>query len=303
MSEQFVLGIDIGGTKIAVGIIDLATRNVVASQFAQITGRKHADSIYSNIVAMCRSLPQLQSIRAIGVCFGGQVYQNYVLRSNQVDGWDDFPLVSRLQREIAPLPVYIINDANAIAWLEWQHLSDKKLSSLFYITVSTGIGGGLIRDGHIVEGRHGLAGEIGHMPLIPNGTLCVCGAYGCLEAIAAGPAISKTYANLTGEQQTAQQIAHLALENDVHAIQALQFSGQQVGRALAMMHSLLDIDHIVIGGGVSRAGDVWWSATLDAFRANLPRWSFEPAISASRFGTFEGLLAAAVVTTINDNKP
>lgn len=299
MQDGPVLGIDIGGTKLAVGIVDLATNTVIASRRADTPANLGGSAVYEAARDLCQQLPDLSKIRAIGVCYGGQVYENHVLRSNQVSGWDDFPLEQRLAEDIAPVPIRIVNDANAIAWLEWTQRPG--LNSLFYVTVSTGIGGGYVLNERIVEGRNGLGGEIGHMILVPGGVQCVCGRQGCLEALAAGPAISREYTTRTGTYLPAMEIAARARRGDAAAVTVFSASARYVGRALAAMNILLDVDTIVIGGGVSRAGDVWWPHLIDQLHADTPRWGTPPAVEPSTFGELEGVLAGA--TAIKNNPP
>lgn len=290
-----VLGIDIGGTKVAVGIVDLSSMQVITSLRADAPAQQGGSAVYQTAVALCRQLPELAQVQAIGVCYGGQVLDNHVLRSNQVHGWDDFPLEKRLQADLGMLPVRIFNDANAIAWLEWTQRAGRGLQSLFYVTVSTGIGGGLVLNGQIHEGRHGLSAEIGHTMLEPDGVRCVCGRHGCLEALAAGPAISRAYAALTGEALPAKEVAERATKSDEAAAHVLREGGARVGRALAIMNVLLDVDCVVLGGGVSRSGALWWDAVLERLHADTPDWGTAPSVEASTFGELEGVLAGAAI--------
>lgn len=296
MPKGTVLGIDIGGTKLAVGIVDLDSGIVKASLRAPTPVHLGGAGIYKATLDLCSQLPEINNISAIGVCFGGQVYENHVLRSNQVEGWEDFPLEARLQADLAHVPVRIVNDANAIAWLEWTKRKENSLRSLFYVTVSTGVGGGFVLNGQIVEGRNGLASEIGHMILVPDGAEYVCGKKGCLEALASGLAISRVYAGQTQQNLSAKEIAKRANDGEETAIRVLQVAGNHVGRALAATNMLLDVDLFVLGGGVSRSGDIWWSAVTECLNADIPYWGNVPQIASSTFGELEGILAGATAT-------
>jgi len=296
MPNGKVLGIDIGGTKLAVGIVDLDSGEVNTSLRIPTPVHLGGAGIYQATLDLCRQLPEIDHINAIGVCFGGQVYENRVLRSNQVEGWDDFPLEARLQEDLTFVPVRIVNDANAIAWLEWVKHKQDGLKSLFYVTVSTGVGGGFVLDGQIVEGPNGLASEIGHMILVPDGADCVCGKKGCLEALAAGLAISRAYAIETQQDISAKEIAQRANNGDEIAIRVLQVAGNHVGRALAAANMLLDVDLFVLGGGVSRSGNIWWSAVMERLNEDTPYWGSVPKVTSSMFGELEGVLAGATAT-------
>ncbi len=296
MPDRPVLGIDIGGTKVAVGIVDLSTQTMLSTLTAPTPAEKGGTAVYQTVVNLCQQLPELATIQAIGVCFGGLVNRNRVMHSNHVDGWVNFSLEARLKEDIADVPVRIINDANAIAWLEWtHHTKTEDLQSLFYLTVSTGIGGGLVIDNKIIEGRNGMASEIGHLILEEGGPICTCGNRGCLEALAAGPAISNTYAKLTGQQLTAREIAQCANDGDTNAVEVLRQSGQYVGRALAALNVILDVDKVTIGGGVSRSGSLWWDALEAQLAAHTLPWSTPPALSVSSYGELEGVFAGAVL--------
>ena len=297
MLEGTVLAIDIGGTKIAVGIVDLATFTVLSTLTTPTPASQGGFAVYQSVLSMCKGLPEISTIQAIGVCFGGPVNQNRVMHSNHVGGWGEFSLEDRLKQDIAPVPVRIVNDANAIAWLEWtQQQSTGDIQSLFYLTVSTGIGGGLVINQKIVEGRNGIASEIGHLILEVDGPICSCGNRGCLEALAAGPAISKHYEGLTAHQVSTRDIAQRAENGDANAIRVLETSGRYVGRAIAALNVILDVDQVVIGGGVSRSGSPWWDALNAQLEAHTLAWSHLPAIRGSTHGELEGVLAGAVAT-------
>ena len=297
MPDEPVLAIDIGGTKVAVGIVDLATHTVLSTRMTPTPATKGGLAVYQTVVNLCKQLPEITTIRAIGVCFGGLVNRNRVMHSNHVEGWANFSLAERLKEDIAAVPVRIINDANAIAWLEWTHHSKlENLQSLFYLTVSTGIGGGLVIDNKIIEGRNGMASEIGHLILEADGPVCTCGNCGCLEALAAGPAISTAYLTLSGKRLTAREISESATLGDVNAIKVLRQSGQYVGRALAALNVILDVDKVIIGGGVSRAGSIWWDALEAQLAAHTLPWSTPPTLGISSYGELEGVFAGAVAT-------
>ena len=187
--RRLVLGLDLGGTKLAAGLVDLAaTRLIDAAQ----TPTRRASGAAVTLVDMLDLVERLQAvdqITGVGVSFGGHVRDNQILRSLHVRGWSDFPLLEELRSRFAGCDVNIANDANAMAMGEWKFGAGRGASSLLYLTVSTGIGGGIILDGQLVEGHSGMAGEIGHTKVVPDGPLCTCGGHGCLEALAAGPAV------------------------------------------------------------------------------------------------------------------
>jgi glucokinase len=252
-------------------------------------------------------LKDADQITGIGVSFGGHVRHNKILRSLHVRGWSDFPLLEALRARFGDREVRIANDANAMAMGEWKFGAGRGANSLLYLTVSTGIGGGIILDGELVEGRSGLAGEIGHTKIVPDGPLCTCGGHGCLEAVAAGPAIVRHARALLAAQPTvssllrdhalltAKTIADRAHQGDELATSILITAGQYLGSGIANALNLLDVERVVIGGGVSRSGPVWWDAVLQTIHANVLPWQEVADVRRSEFGVHEGIWGAAAL--------
>mgnify|MGYP001206376804 CR=1 FL=1 len=307
---MYALGLDFGGTKLAAGVVDLDARRIV--DVVQIPTPPNAVQSCDALLSESLHLKGIGAIQGIGVSFGGHVRENRILRSVQVAGWEDFPLVTALQARFGALPVQIANDANATALAEWRFGAGQDVRSLLYVTVSTGIGGGIVIDGRLYEGRHGAAGEIGHTLVAPDGPLCPCGKRGCLEAVAAGPAIARRAVELFSErlpgsspELTARDVARLAAEGDDLARQALREAGIFLGTALANALNLLDMDCIVVGGGVTRSGDLWWQAVKDAAKDAVFRWHSAPDLRLSGLGEHEGIWGgvALIAGTLRADMP
>jgi glucokinase len=237
---------------------------------------------------------------AVGVSFGGPLdfHSGTVLRCFQVPGWENFPLKDHL-RAALNAPAIVENDANAAAFGEWAHGAGLGCKSLFYITVSTGIGGGWVLDGRIFRGANGLAGEIGHLAVKPDGPLCTCGKRGCLEALASGPAIAcivsqrllaepvseSLLLSLAGLNHpgvkltnsdppvsnppmiTAEQVALAAEAGDRLAREVLDDAARYLGQAIAAVILLLNPERVVLGGGVAKSGEYFWRALRQAASA------------------------------------
>jgi glucokinase len=247
---------------------------------------------------------------AIGVSFGGPVNpeKGQILLSHHVPGWENFPLREHLQAAIKA-PVYIDNDANAAALGEWRFgagvlpprlwpLYVSRVSSLLYVTVSTGVGSGFVGEGQVWRGVNRLAGEIGHIVLDPNGPQCVCGKRGCVEALASGPSIARQVqerlvANpragqilrdlMQGDLEaiTAARVAHAADEGDEVALEALAISAQALGRGLGIAINLINPERIVLGGGVIKSGERYVEMVREAARAHvLPGMSVDIMLAA-----------------------
>lgn len=302
---MYALGLDFGGTKLTAGVVDLAARRIV--DVVQVPTPSTAVEASESLLTESQHLNGIGSIRGIGVSFGGHVRENRILRSVQVAGWEDFPLVTALQARFGALPVQIANDANAVALAEWRFGAARDVRSLLYVTVSTGIGGGIVIDGKLYEGRNGMAGEIGHTLVAPDGPLCPCGKRGCLEAVAAGPGIARRMAELSagqasnllpgGRELTARDVARAAAEGNDFARQALSEAGAYLGTALANAVDLLDVDCIVIGGGVTRSGDLWWRTMKEAAQAAVFRWHSAIDLRPSGLGDYEGIWGAVALIT------
>ena len=184
------IGVDIGGTKVAVGIVDdcgdmLATARGPIVKDSHATIMESICTVVDDVLAQAAERPS-----AIGVAVPGTVDRDRGIAVSAVNvGWRNLPLVALLQ-ERYDLPGVIANDANSGAWGEFVFGTGKDMQNLVYITVGTGIGGGIIDAGRVMRGQ-GSAGEIGHILVSPGGPLCNCGVHGCLESLAAGPGIAR----------------------------------------------------------------------------------------------------------------
>jgi glucokinase len=305
--RNLVLGLDFGGTKLAAGVVDLTAKQMIdAAQTPTCSGSSAADGLV-DMLDLVERLQDVDKVTGVGVSFGGHVRHNKILRSLHVRGWSDFPLLEALRDRFGDCEVRIANDANAMAMAEWKFGAGRGANSLLYLTVSTGIGGGIILDSQLVEGRSGMAGEIGHTKVVLDGPLCTCGGRGCLEALAAGPAIVRHAQALLAAQPSVASllsdhsrlsskiIADCANQGDELAISVLVTAGQHLGVGIANALNLLDVERVVIGGGVSRAGPVWWDSVLQTIRSNVLPWPSLVDVRRSEFGVHEGIWGAAAL--------
>ena len=248
---------------------------------------------------------------AIGVSFGGPVdaTRGLVRLSHHVPGWEEIPLADRLRAELGA-PAAVDNDANVAALGEWRFGAGQGTASLLYVTISTGIGGGWVLGGRIWGGADGMAGEIGHMIVRPGGALCVCGRRGCTEAEASGWAIAAkararlsddrarslpvgrptkdkgdrllTLAGGRAEAITAQMVAQAAEAGDALAQAVLDEAARALGSALGAAISLMNPERVVLGGGVTKSGAVWWRTV----RASVARRRLCPVPRRNRARLF-----------------
>ena len=233
MSEpQGFIAVDIGGTKLATGIV---------SHTGAIVARSQVPTPETDVWGALASLIHQQlattpiSVSAVGVgCGGPMEWAGERVSPLNIRDWQNFPLREQIAT-LTRMPVQIANDAQAIVLGEAWCGAARGESDVLGMVVSTGVGGGLLSRGQLVAGRLGNAGHIGHVMVQPDGRLCACGARGCLEAYASGPSI----ANITGAPA------------EVASVETMQTTGKYVGRAIASTAALLDIDLVVIGGSVA----------------------------------------------------
>jgi glucokinase len=303
---KYVLGLDFGGTKLAAGIVDLEAKRLLAETRSATPQREGASAAFEKIIKLSEQLEHIQEITAVGVCFGGFVRKGEFLSSLVVQGYEDFPLRNRLHERFRDCEIRIANDANTIALGEWKFGAGQGVNSMLFLTVSTGIGGGIILDGRLIEGPKGLAGEIGHVIAVQNGRECPCGRRGCLETVASGPAMVRTAHELLQQSDkpspmrevktlTAIDIDKFANQGDELASQLVTEAAHYLGTVIGNSVNLLDVERVVIGGGVSRSGSLWWNSLRETIRNIILPWHEDVEIRHSALGKNEGIWGAAAL--------
>jgi glucokinase len=281
-----LLALDYGGTKHSAAILIQGERVWAARQRTESPLRADATRDQSTMLRLARGLlDQVPgALVAVGVSFGGPVdaASGVVRLSHHVPGWENVALRSRLEEEFG-VAVAIDNDANAAALGEARVGAGTRASSLLYVTVSTGIGGGWVIKGEVWHGADGMAGEIGHTVVRRPGNLCDCGRRGCLEAHASGRAITREarsrilaepsrgsallhYAGGDIAMVTAESVARLAEKGDQLSGEILDEASGALAEALANAINLMNPDVVVVGGGVSKSGPRFWRRILQVAR-------------------------------------
>ena len=233
---ETVLAVDIGGTKLAAGLVDAGDGRILARAAAPTPRTDDADVVFATLVGLFERLGRGRaSARLCGVGSGGPMTAGgEALSPVHIPAWRDFPLRRRLV-EVTGLPVFVDNDAKAVALAEGWIGAAAGVRAYIGMVVSTGIGGGIVLDGRLLDGRAGNAGHIGHVVVEPDGRRCFCGGRGCLEGEASGRAI---------EAVTGRPAAEAGPE-------VVHRSGTLVGRAVASVANLLDLDLAVVAGSVA----------------------------------------------------
>jgi predicted NBD/HSP70 family sugar kinase len=270
-SSQVVVGIDFGHSHIQAAVADLA-HNVLAERACDLDVNHHA------IEALDASAAMVKDILAEAGVARGKVVGTGIGLPGPVDrvrgtagsatilpDWVGLGIASEMQERLG-VPVEIENDANlgALAELTWG--AGRDCSNFAYVKAATGIGAGLVIDGRLLRGVSGTAGEIGHTTLDESGALCYCGNRGCLETVASGPAIIQLVGSLNGEAPTLSRIVELAVEGDVRCRRAISDAGREIGVAIAGLCNLINPERVIIGGLLSRTGEVLLRPMREAIR-------------------------------------
>lgn len=281
------MALDFGGTKLAAAVAGPGERRFRRKASLLSPPEKNAATDRELMLGLAREVLGGGRPAAVGVSFGGPVWaeEGRVVVSHHVPGWEAFPLRKWLEEHFG-VPAAVENDANAAALGEWRFGAGQGCQSLFYITVSTGIGGGWVFEGEVYHGADGLAGEIGHMTIQPGGPVCTCGRRGCLEALASGPAIAHVarerlsaepgvgpiLRRLVGEDLaaiTAQEVARAAEVGDSLALEVLREAAEALGQGIACAIALMNPERVVVGGGVTKAGDRYLGWVREAAKKNV----------------------------------
>jgi glucokinase len=299
-----IVTVDIGGTQIRVATF--APDGIKPLQVKKIPTKAAKSDPYTRVVGAIETLwPKDGRVECIAAAIPGPVDPNtgVIASTPNIQGWKDFPLAEMLHAHFK-VPVFLGNDANLAALGEWKFGAGQGHKNLLYMTISTGIGGGVIVDDHPLEGAHGLGGELGHVTVLPNGPMCGCGQRGHLEAVAAGPAIvrffneqvanGKTSSLQAGDNLTAREISTAARNGDALAISAIARAGEYIGRALADFLVIFNPTIVIFGGGVSFSGEFLFNPLQKALQKSIMDHAYLDGltITTAQLGDDAGLLGS-----------
>lgn len=308
-----ILAIDFGGTNIRVARFEDPSPPPTTQIKQPTMAQEGPDSVLRRLKqAIAELMPQDRGAVRIGIAAPGPLdpQKGIVYRAPNLPGWKDIPLRQQLSDEFG-CPVFLGNDANLAALGEWQHGAGVGAEHMIYLTISTGIGGGIISHGQLLTGSRGLAAELGHMTVLSDGPRCGCGRYGHIEAAASGPAITRntvsqieagadsTLAELhrQGKEITAVEISRAARAGDRLAIEVLATASRQIGHYLADLAHAFNPQLFVLGGGVSSIGELF----IEPIRQSLHDHVMDPAyldglaVVPAALGDDAGLIGAMVL--------
>ncbi|HEY9474173.1 MAG TPA: ROK family glucokinase [Mycobacteriales bacterium] len=306
----FAIGVDIGGTKVAAGVVDDQGR--VLDRLRRPTPSLDVDETEDAIIDAVNELSDRHRVVAVGIGAAGWIASDRatVLFSPHL-AWRNEPLRDALSDRIS-LPVVVENDANAAAWAEYRFGAAKGERVVVCITLGTGIGGGLVVSGTLFRGANGVSCEWGHMCVVAGGRRCACGNRGCWEMYASGTALARDARELAEVSPVAahrmlelaggdparlagNHVTTAAREGDPSAVEIFTAMGRWLGRGIADLAAVLDPSCVVVGGGLCAAGDLLLGPAQEAFAGNLTGRGFRPVaeIRLAELGPDAGLIGAA----------
>jgi glucokinase len=304
------IGVDVGGTKIAAGVVD--DDGKIVEMVKRPTPAANPSGTIGVISDAIKDLLDRNKVDAVGIGAAGFIEESRsaVLFAPNLSWRHE--LVARQVQERTGMPVLVENDANAAAWAESRLGAGRGHDQVVMITIGTGIGAGIVLDGQLYRGRWGMAGEPGHYRVVPDGRLCGCGNRGCWEQYASGSALvaeAREYARRspgaavrllqlaggTPEGITGPEVTTAAREGDAGALRCFEIVGQWLGTGLADLAAILDPGCFVLGGGVSDAGDLLLGQARTAFENGLTGGHYRPhaVIVMAELGPDAGLIGAA----------
>jgi Transcriptional regulator/sugar kinase len=270
-SSKAVVGIDFGHSHVQVAVADFA-HNVLAERMRELdVNRRAADALEASARMVDEVLSEAGVQRSAVICAGigipGPVdrARGTVGSATILPGWLGLRIGDEMEKRLG-LPVEIENDANcgALAELTWG--AGRDCSNFAYIKAATGIGAGLVLDGRLLRGASGTAGEIGHTTLDEAGALCYCGNRGCLETVASGPAIIQLVAHGRAETLTLGRVIELAAQGDLRCRRAISDAGREIGIAVAGLCNLINPERVIVGGLLSRSGELLLQPIRESIR-------------------------------------
>ncbi|WP_454168685.1 ROK family glucokinase [Microbacterium paulum] len=310
------VGIDIGGTKIAGGVVDTDGRIL---DHLRVATPPDTDALAQAVADMVAELASRHDVHAVGVAAAGYIdrTRSIMLHAPNID-WHNEPLREQFEALIGR-PVTLENDANAAGWGEYRFGAGRGSTDMVMVTLGTGVGGAVITDGNLLIGANGSAAELGHVRFVRGGRPCGCGQSGCLEQYASGRALQRELSDIAGDGGIGKRVAahrndagivpgaDLALlldEGDEGALEAVRRVATALGEACGAFQAVLDPDLFVIGGGVAELGDALLEPTRLAYDTSLPGFGERPAarfVTAS-LGNDAGLVGVADLAVLRSGK-
>jgi len=312
VERSLFVGVDVGGTKVAAGLVNAEGEITSQVRVPMVSNSSPDDGLKAVLAAIAQVIPGGAAIKGIGICAPGPLdpKTGVILNPPNVPCWRDFPLAESVQEKYS-VPVRVDNDANAAALAESRWGAARGYKYVFYATIGTGIGTGIVFDGKIYHGRTGSAGEGGHVSIDYRGPICKCGKPGCIEILASGTAIAQRARDrvkageisrmleFAGENANAingEIVAKASSAGDALAKRILTGAAEMLAVWLSNMVDLLDPDVIVIGGGAAAL----YQPYFEEIKARVAKLSLNPRanevpIVPARYGADSGIAGGAAL--------
>ena len=297
-----IIAIDIGGTQLRAAVYPQNSTVPIKVQRAPSRGME--DGLFDRLTALIDSIWPDESVDIICAAVPGPLnpYTGIIIETPNIPAWTNYPLAELLTKKYH-VPAYIGNDANMAVLGEWLYGAGQGHHDIIYLTISTGIGGGVICGDKLVEGCRGMATELGQITVVHDGPVCSCGVKGHLEAVASGTAIAKYVAeqiasgrptSLASGVLTAHQISEAAGQGDALAKEAFVRAGEFIGKATADFLAIFNPSILIFGGGVCRSGSLLLDPVKDSLRRHVMEESYldELVFTTAKLGDDAGLLGS-----------
>ena len=310
---MYYIGIDLGGTNIAVGVVDSEGRIIAKAETPTLAQRPYQGVIRDMALCTKRAIENANitedEVASIGIGIPGVAINGVIIFCTNL-GWHDIPMEAEFRKYIDK-PIFMDNDATVAGWAEHQAGVSRGTNSSVFLTLGTGVGGGIVLNGKIWAGEHGAGSEIGHTVLVAGGDLCTCGKRGCTERYCSASAIIRmakeacaqnpeseilTAAGGDPEKINAKIVFDAAKAGDQVALEVFDKYAHYLALAVNNVISFFDPDMIILGGGVSRAGDF----LLEGVKSRLPKYLFyptlkQPELRLASLGNDAGIIGAALL--------
>ncbi len=303
-----IISIDIGGTQLRVAVYPKNSTTPINIRRAPSRGQE--DGVLDRLTSLTDFVWPDEPVDIICAAVPGPLnpYTGIIIETPNIPAWKKYPLAELLSKKYN-VPAFIGNDANLAVMGEWLYGAGKGHHDIVYLTISTGIGGGVISGDKLIEGFRGMATELGHITVLPGGPVCSCGVRGHLEAVASGPAIAHYFreqitagrkSSLGAGVFSARLISDAAQKGDELAKEAFIHAGEFIGQATADYLHMFNPSIVIFGGGVSLSGNLLLDPVKDSIRRHVmnPSYMDDLEITTAKLGDDAGLLGSLALAHV-----
>jgi glucokinase len=305
-----IVAIDIGGTRLRAAVYKQDQIQPLAQK--RIETKANEPNAFGRLINLIEDIwPKNEKVDAIGVSSPGPVdpHTGIIMITPNIKEWRDFPITAKLTEHFG-IPAYLDNDANLAGLAEWKFGAGRGHHNVLYLTVSTGVGGGVIINDRLLQGHHGLAAELGHTTIQVDGPLCGCGQRGHLESFSSGTGIERFVTEQLkagresilrpDKKNSAYAISQAAKQGDALSIEAYQIAGKYLGIGVANFLHAFDPSIVIFGGGVSQSGPLLFDSFHESLKQRVihPRYLEGLEIKRAELGDDAGLLGARALAEL-----